>query len=208
MDMSKKMGWPDFGADQIVLVGLCFDMPTNEVQDVLSNIMAEFPPLDDHDLWDDYDPVNDFSELAKRWGLPSNPKYHQQPYDLVRLFPMPLRSYASDDESEIIVNRMLLPLFLFTANQLSEGRELTEVLIDLRSIVFRLVRYFGDGNSEIRTFQFQYASEWFDWFTYTAGCFDVDSGVLIDRETPALREFEAAIRRDSNHSRLEGDEYE
>jgi hypothetical protein len=194
---------PGLDADPSVIIAFLFGTEIDELKATLANLSAKLPPLDDHDLWDDYDPVNDLSKLAKLLGLPSNPKYHQQPYDLVRLFPLPLRSDQSDNEEEIVLYRLLFVLWFLAAMRDSDVLEPSERLFELKLISANLVHYFGDRNGEFRTIQWRVAKDCFDWFAFTEGCFDLETGALIEREKPALREFEAAHRRDVIRARRE-----
>ena len=185
---------PGFNADPHTTIAFIFGMSVDETKQKIDTIMEALPIFDEA-AWNYYCPITDFSSLAKSLGLPSS-HTHQQPYDLVRLFPLPWRhSYQVDDEEDIIIYRILFILWFQAAMRNSDEIEPKDRLAELQLISENLVHYFGDSNAEDRRIQFNVAKDGFNWFKFTEGCFDLATGALIDRELPALREFEAETRR-------------
>lgn len=65
---------------------------------------------------------------------------------------------------------------------------LVQTMYDLRDIAYRLLLLFWPDRYELEQ-SFYVLNEYSSYLIHTRGCFDLESGDLVDRETPALREF-------------------
>jgi hypothetical protein len=199
----EEMGWPAFDSDFEHILTFCLEISLEELQLALESLPTCAPPISDHDSWIRQDMILDESgRLAESLKLPCNPTYHQQPYDLRHLFPFAWLTDSCDDDEMVVSNRVILLLWVYRFRTLANEFEPVDVLGQMRRVTLKLVHYFGDTN------RLTGSLEWFDWFEYTDGCFDLRSGALIDRELPALREFEAKIRQDSIQAERKGPQNE
>lgn len=173
-----------------VTVPSIFGMSLSEIEQILESAGC-LPSLDDDDQWDPYDPSHHGRRLAKKLGFPCDPKKHEQPYQVARLWSLPIRSYQSDCELEIIVNRGLRVIWEVRSEQLADTLPPDEALRQLQQIGDKLVHYFGSNNRVWRECQADQVKEWATWLICTHGCYDLASGHLTDdgREIAALREF-------------------
>jgi hypothetical protein len=191
--------------DFFICVELVFgsDVPSvrQEYQEITRQIRH---PEDDESTRKLFWPADLVAKYLAQLGIPSDPDCHQQPHDFARAFPLPLELDESKFEdmdiaaAEITVNRALFVIWvlLFTAlihryrKAGLSGSDLTiEVMKKLRIATVWLANYFC-GDERIRQ-----ASDSIDWFIFTAGCFDLETGNLIDRELPLQREFEEQGKR-------------
>ena len=53
----------------------------------------------------------------------------------------------------------------------------------------KLVISYGHSNPTLRRIDLECALERINWFRFTHGCFDMDSGVLADPDSAAMREY-------------------
>lgn len=185
-----KANCPSFDEGSEVIVPFIFGMSLPEIEQILESAGC-LPALDDDYQWDPYDSSHHGGRLAKKLGFPCDPKKHEQPYQVARLWPLPIRSYQSDCELEIIVNRGLRPVWEVISEQLADTLPPDEALRQLQQIGHKLVHYFGSNNRVWRGCQADQVKEWTVWLRCTHGCYDLASGHLTDdgREVAAMREF-------------------
>jgi hypothetical protein len=205
----EEMGWPAFDSDIEHIYTFCLEMSLEELQLALESLSTCAPPISDHDSWIRQDMILDESgRLAESLKLPCNPTYHQQPYDLRHLFPFVWLTDSCDDDEMLVSNRVIFLLWVYRFRKLASELEPVGALRQMRRVTLKLVHYFGNENGVERKILLSQSLDWFDWFEYTDGCFDIRSGALIDRELPALREFEAKTRRDTVRAKRSGARHE
>lgn len=185
-----RSSWPSLQAGPEVIVLFIFGISLPEIEQILESAGC-LPSLDDDDQWDRYDPSHHGRRLAKKLGFPCDLTKHEQPYQVAKLWSLPIRSYQSDCELEIIVNRGLRPLWEVISEQLADTLPPDEALRQLQQIGNKLVHYFGSNNRVWRECQADQVKEWAIWLICTQGCYDLTSGDLTEDglEIAALREF-------------------
>ena len=136
-------------------------------------------------------------------GIPCDPAMHQQPTDFARLFPLHLEDYqtAFDDKDvglDITENRIIFYIWyehshrqiLYWQKVGSTPDEIVEDLVrEMEVQAIQLGYYFGSLR-EAR-YRIDDIKDLSRWFRVTAGCFDLETGNLIDPDRAALREFES-----------------
>lgn len=159
-----------------------FSMPEMELKIVAGEYRPEFAfDIDkvkrDIGLW-----------LTKAAGLPCG-EDHQQPYDFVRMFSMSLSPdmYETHEEFDDVV--FLFYIWAFRSHQILKSETFDDAISQIRTMSVEIAYYFGATNKTIRRIELLDALSWIRWFRCTEGCFDLDSGALVDPDKAALREF-------------------
>ena len=156
------------------------------------------------DLWDHFEPAAAFVDMLRSMGIPCGLKMHQQPYDFPRMFTFPLNSYQSELEGEaqgvdIIMNRMLFCLFVCSLQfKLAGCRDANLILLEAHLMAVRMVDSFGPDNRELRRIMMDESQRWVNWFLDTLGCFDLETGSLIDKS----KALQASIDRESRQAEI------
>ncbi|MGH8522739.1 MAG: hypothetical protein ACREXY_00485 [Gammaproteobacteria bacterium] len=205
--MRARKSWPPLDAVAGVILVFIFSLSEDEIDSIGHS--SDSLHWDDDLIWDGLETTAFVTKILQALNIPSDPDNHQQPHDFVRLFPLPLRSDQSNLEGraegqDTVLNRVLFVLWIVAADkiirQLQElrlsGDDLTqEALNEIRLVSLKLIYYFGDSNARRREILLEQVCAWSDWFTFTAGCFDLHSGCLVDRERAAARDFQTQTVR-------------
>lgn len=128
--------------------------------------------------------------LTRAAGLPCG-EDHQQPYDFVRMFPISLSPDMYETHEEFIGVVFLFYLWVYKCKEILKVETFDQGIRQIKVMSVWLAYLYGDANRTIRRIELSEALFWIKWFRFTEGCFDLDSGALIDPETAALREFVA-----------------
>ena len=188
-----KTDWPPLDAGLEIIIPHIYGKPLQWADAILERTAAAgIPRYDDHDQWDNYDPIDIFAQLAQKLGFPFNPAQHEQPTQIGKMFPLPIHSDQSDCETEIIVSRGLYVIWTVRSEELGESLTPGEALRQLQVMGEKLVHYFGSINRVWRECQAEQVKEWTIWLRCTHGGYDLASGALTDdgREVAAMREFD------------------
>lgn len=127
---------------------------------------------------------------AKSLGFPHDPECHQQPYSLHYMFPLSLSPdrYETIEEFEFVV--WLFKVWNIKVREIAGNSEnIKATMRRIKTMSVWLAYRFGDDNQVSRAIDLKETIEWINYFRYTHGCFDLESGALIDRETPVIREL-------------------
>lgn len=130
-------------------------------------------------------------KIAEALGYPSSLFCHQQPYDLVKMFPL---SLSEDVYDEVDSFELAVWLFSLWSNRVLDhaaSSDLNTAMARIRAMNILLAHYFGDDIPLIRSIYLRDSLFWTEYFRNTHGCFDLERGVLIDRLTPLMRELRA-----------------
>lgn len=185
-----KSDWPPFDGGFEAITPFIFGKPLQWLEDTIGRA-ACLPQFDDHYQWDAHDPIATVAGLAKKLGFPCNPAQHEQPYQVRKLWSLPIHSDQSDSEIEIIVNRGLYVMWLACTEDFVNRLPPDETLRQIQLMGEKLVHYFGSNNHVSRKCQSEQMTFWATWLRCTHGCYDMVSGNLTDegREVAAMREF-------------------
>lgn len=127
--------------------------------------------------------------LSKFADLPCG-EDHQQPYDFVRMFPLSLSADMYEpEELEVIV--FLFFLWAYKCREILKSGSFDDAIRQIKTMGVGIAYYYGAANNTVRKIELLDALHWIRWFRCTEGCFDLESGALIDPERAALREFMA-----------------
>ena len=132
--------------------------------------------------------------LAKAAGLPCG-EYHQQPYDLVRMFPISLSPDECGSPEEFEGVAFIFYLWAYKFREILKSIAFDEAIRQIKTISVAIAYHYGDANNTRRWIELTEALRWIRWFRCTEGCFDQDSGALVDSDTAVLREFIATWGR-------------
>lgn len=129
--------------------------------------------------------------VARSMGVPCDPVKFQQPYDAVRMYPLSINPDAYDSDAEFELAFHLAVIWTYTVQKIFREYPFNKAIGLVRAIGIRVAAQQGDDNPVIKRFQMAQVCDWTNWFRCTEGCFDMESGALIDPERAALREFMA-----------------
>lgn len=126
--------------------------------------------------------------IARLMGFPCNWDQHQQPHDIIKMFPFSLSPHAYDTREEFELVVLLFWLWIVRISLWVKEHDIETVMANIRALGIGLNHHFGSDNKTIRRIAYEGMMDWVEWFRFTHGCFDLESGILTDRETPTMRE--------------------
>ncbi len=138
------------------------------------------------------------SMLAKALGLPSDHDYHEQPYDLLRMWGLPFSldaiNYQYARDVDIQVFEALFCFWIFwsieTANRgKAIGLGVDDVIYDIHYKSLQIMYFFMFPDKWFK-YKIKTMEKKRSWFIFTAGCFDLESGALVNPERATDRDFE------------------
>ena len=188
----------------ISALSIIFGWTEEKTKTLVKAAIEKLPPWSEYTYLDkNAEFMNSVLPALGRLGLPNNPFCHQQPYDFVRQLPLSADRDSSECEGElegvdVFMRQIIQQLWTIYLDELIDmyeeeglvGDELLKwVLLDLLLIGGGLVFCFGSLNTLNQQIQAEQLIYWNNWFKFTRGCFD-EHGILVDRETAALRKFE------------------
>lgn len=128
--------------------------------------------------------------IASEMGFPCDPASHQQPHSLICMFPLNLSPdhYETPEEFEFAV----WLFFVWVSEVLKiagSSKDIEGAMKRVKTMSVRLAYHFGDDDPVSRAIGVEKAIRWINDLRYMHGCLDLESGALIDRETPVIREL-------------------
>ncbi len=146
----------------------------------------------------------DLIASLRNLGLPCDPDKHDAPVQFLNLCPISrscssideyMNDPADDERPMEILTPVLLPLWSIKFRELSQenlaATKTTEdalevTLDDLHMVTIRLLLLTWPKYVKSHLWALDFYSK---YFRYARGCFDLESGCLVNRELPALREY-------------------
>lgn len=188
--MNAEQNRPPMDADPIFIIAHCLKWPVEYVEAMVFEMSELLPSPENHDWWDRRDAVPDAIPLARKLGLPHDPRLHQQPHDVgyMNRCVLPTHSDQADDDNEIFVNRMIYPLFIHRQSQLLDTLPRSDALEQIKWLATELNHFFGSNVWVTRKSRLQEATRVINWFRDTEGLHDPESGI-VDVEAAALRAY-------------------
>lgn len=148
-------------------------------------------------------------EACRVLGLPCNPRRHEQPHQLMKMFAYPraslsLHEFMTHEDDEERPMELFVPVLLIlwgwklheiaskNRSDLADAdAALVETLYGLHRVAIRVMLFLWPAR-HVRVAYLGLLRVYTRYLICTRGCFDLVTGDLIDRETPAMREFASA----------------
>lgn len=142
--------------------------------------------------------------LCRMVAIPDDSERHEPPHDFKRLFPLPLTGLSISEyvdgewDAELPLEHMTPVYFLAWAIAVGERFKsirgegvvseevLTEAYWDILMMGARLLAL---ATPKGMYSCFEIMKRDLKYLIFTRGCYDLETGELVDRETPALREY-------------------
>lgn len=134
--------------------------------------------------------IHECALQSKSLGFPCDPKQHQRPHDMINMFPLVLSPdwYDTPKEFEFVV--WLFKVWNIKVREIAGNSEnIKAAMRRIRTMSIWVAYYFGDEDYYARCCKLKQSINMINDLRYMHGCLDLEHDILIDRETPVIREL-------------------
>lgn len=188
------------------VLGWIYSWPedTDERKQRLDELTDLFVRLDPSEQLGPCEAANAVGWLCRMVAIPDGSNRHEQPHDFKRLFPLPLTGLPISEyvdgewDAERPLEHMTPAFFVEWAIAMGErfksisdeGAPSEEVIDEAYwDILMMGARLLALATPKGMYGYFEIMKRDLKYLVFTRGCFDLESGALIDRETPVIREL-------------------